>query len=128
MSNTSTSPLSAGVQQIYNAGLLPSSLSTSTLKGASASQLNKIASSTIASQEVSALLGGGGDSASLSSTATNALLQEINPSSTGSSSSSTTDPLTAAVENALTSSLNAAVKKFDAPSTTQTGSNINLVG
>jgi len=127
MSTTTTSPLSAGVQQLYNAGLLPSSLSSSTLNGASASQLNRIANSTIAGEEVSALLGGAGDSANLSSTATNALLQAINPSST-SSTSSTFDLLTAAVDNALTSSLNAAVSKFASPNPTQTGSNVNVVG
>jgi hypothetical protein len=129
MSSSPTSSLSAGVQQLYNDGLLPSNLSTSTLKNASAGQLNKIAASSIASQEVNVLLGGGSsvsDTASLSSTATNALLQEINPSST--TGSSTTDALTAAVNNALTSSLNAAVKKFAAPtSNTTTGSQINLL-
>ncbi len=130
MSSTSASSLSAGVQQLCNDGLLPSSLASSTLNGASASQLNKIASSTIAGQEVSALLGTGSsstsDSASLSSAATNALLQEINPSSAN--NSSTTDPLTAAVDNALTSNINAAVNQFDPSSSTTNGSNINVVG
>jgi len=127
MSTTNSSQLSAGVQQLYNAGLLPSSLSNSTLNAASASQLNKMASSTLASQEVSALLGGGGDSASLSSTATNALLQEINPSPTN-STTSTADLLTAAVNNEITSSLNAAVSRFASPGSTQNGSNVNVVG
>src|ERR1700722_17630307 len=98
MSTTPTSSLSAGVQQLYNDGLLPSGASASTLKGASASQLNKMAASSIALQEEGTLLGTGSsssDTASLSSTATNALLQEINPTST--SSSTSTDPLTAAV-------------------------------
>ena len=128
MSTTTT--LSAGVQQIYNAGLLPSSLSTSTLGGATSGQLNKIVASTIASEQVSALwgMGSNSDTAGLSSTAENALLQEINPTSTSSASSSTTDPLTAAVDNALTSSLNAAVNKFASPTTDATGTNVNVVG
>lgn len=130
MSSTSTGSLSAGVQQLYNDGLLPSSLAASTLNGASAEQLSKIAGSTIAGQEVTALLGASTsntDSASLSSTATNALLQKINPTS-NTSSSATTDSLTAAVDNALTSSLNAAVSKFASPTSTTSGSNIDVVG
>jgi hypothetical protein len=128
MSTASTGVLASGVQQLYNDGLLPASLNASTLNKASASQLNKIVSSTLSLQQVSTLLGTGiapSDSASLSSTATNALLQEINPSST---TSSTTDPLTAAVDNALTSSLNAAVNKFEPASSNTTGSTINVVG
>jgi len=129
MSSSPTAALSSGVQQLYNDGLLPSSLNASTLNKASATQLNTIVGSGLALQQVSVLLGGGSsssDSASLSSTATNALLQEINPSST--STSTTTDPLTAAVDNALTASLNAAVNKFEPSSSTTNGSTINLVG
>lgn len=128
MSTASTGVLASGVQQLYNDGLLPASLNASTLNKASASQLNKIVGSTLSLQQVSTLLGTGSapsDSASLSSTATNALLQEINPSST---TSSTTDPLTAAVDNALTSSLTAAVNKFEPASSNTTGSTINVVG
>ena len=125
MSTTSTSPLSAGVQQIYNAGLLPSGLSNSTLNGASASQLNSLVGSEIASQQISTLLGTGTDSASLSSTATNSLLQEINPTAT--TSSTTTDPFSAAITNALTSNIDAAVNKFATPTTTS-GTNINEIG
>ena len=125
---SSTSALSAGVQQLYNDGLIPSSLSTSTTQGASANQLNQIAGLTIASQESAALFGTGSDSASLSSTATNALLQEINPTNTSSTTSSTTDPLTAAVNSALTAKLNAAVNQFEPSASTTTGSNINVVG
>jgi len=128
MSTSTTGALSSGVQQLYNDGLLPSSLNASTLNNASASQLNKIVGSTLALQQVNALFGTGttsSDSASLSSTATNALLQEINPSTT---TTSTIDPLTAAVDNALTSSINAAVSKFEPSSTSTTGSTVNVVG
>ena len=128
MSTSTTGALASGVQQLYNDGLLPSSLNASTLNKASASQLNSMVGSTLALQQVGALLGGGSassDSASLSSTATNALLQEINPSS---SATSATDPLTAAVDNALTSNLNAAVNKFEPTSSGTTGSTINVLG
>jgi hypothetical protein len=129
MSSSSTAALSAGVQQLYNDGLLPSSLNASTLNGTSSAQLNKMASSSIELQQINALFGTGtsSDSSSLSSTATNALLQEINPSPT-TSTSSTLDPLTAAVDNALTSNINAAVNQFAPSSSTATGSNINLLG
>ncbi len=134
MSSSSTSALAGGVQQLYNDGLL-SNVNPSTLNGASASQLNQIAGSSIALQIVGAILGFGsdssGDSASLSATASNALLQEINPSSTSSTSSNSnpsTDPLTAAVDNALTSNINAAVNRFAPQSSSITGSNINVLG
>ncbi len=104
---SSVSSLSAGVQQLYNDGLLPSGVNPSTLNGASAAQLNKMASSSMALQEVGTLFGT--DTASLSSAA------------------SAPDPLTAAVDNLLTSSLNAAAKQFLPPSSTTTGSNINLL-
>jgi hypothetical protein len=117
MSSSTTSALSAGVQQLYNAGLLPSHVSDSTLNRASSSQINKMTGSAIALQEVGELFGIGGssatDSVSLSSTA---------------SASSGADPLTAAVDHALTSQINAAVNQF-APSTSAptTGSLINLL-
>jgi hypothetical protein len=112
MSSSTTSALSAGVQQLYNAGLLPSHVNASTLNSASSSQINKMTGSAIALQEVSALFGLG-DSVSLSPTA---------------SVASNTDPLAAAVDNALTSQINAAVNQF-APSATSptTGSLINLL-
>jgi hypothetical protein len=130
MSSPTTSPLSAGVQQLYNDGLLPSSLNASTLNGTSAGELNSIASSSLALQQAGEILGFGSsarDTASLSSTATNALLQEINPSPTSSTSAST-DPLTAAVDNALTSTINAAVNQFAPPIPTTTGTQISVLG
>jgi hypothetical protein len=126
MSTTSVSPLSAGVQQLYNQGLLPTSLSNSVLNGASASQLSQLANTAIASEQNAALFGYGSDSASLSSTASNALLQEINPSA--SSTTAGTDPLTQAVNNALTSNLDAAVNKFLPQSASTSSGQINLLG
>lgn len=64
------------------------------------------------------------DSATLSPTA-NALIQEINPTAT---TSTTTDPLTAAITNALTSNVKAAVTQFLPQDTPANGSQINLVG
>jgi hypothetical protein len=128
MSTTSTSPLSAGVQQLYNQGVLPSGVSTTTLSKASTSQLNQLARLTVANQETSILFGSSSyaDSSALSTTATNnALLQEINPIS--SFSSSTSDPLTTAVDNALLSQGNTAASHFLPPPTT-TGSKINVLG
>ena len=125
MSSPSINTLSAGVQQLYNQGLLPSSLSTTALNNSSAGQLNQLANTTIATQETATLLGLNSDTSSLSSTATNALLQEINPTTT--SSSNTTDPLTAAVDSSILAAGTAAADKF-LPQSSTNGSQINVVG
>ena len=119
----------SGIQQLSNAGLLPSSLSQSVLNQASPTQLNQMVGSGVALQEVNTLFGLGSsstDSATLSPTA-NALIQEINPTATTSTRSASTDPLTQAVSNELTSSLNAAVNQFLPQSSSPNGSNINLL-
>jgi hypothetical protein len=121
--SSSTSALSAGLQPLYNEGLLPSSLQTATLNGASSGQLNQLANTSSALQEVGTLLGFGTsstDSATLSPTAADTL--------SNSSTSTSTDPLTAAVDNALTYKINAAVDQFAPPSSVTTGSQINLLG
>ena len=87
--------LSAGLQQLYNRGLLPSNVSTSVLNSASPTQLNKLVSSSLATQEAGTLLGFG------SSSTDNAYL-----------SSTATDSLTQAVDNALSNPGNAAVAEF----------------
>ena len=127
MSTTSISPLSAGVQQLYNRGLLPTSLNNSVLTDASAGQLGQLANASIASQENARLLGYGNastDTATLSATASNALLQEINPSPNAASG---TDPLTQAVNNALTSNLNTAVSEFLPQNSSTSSGQINLL-
>jgi len=119
----------SGIQQLSNAGLLPSGVSQSVLNQASATQLNQMVGSGVALQEVNTLFGLGSsstDSATLSPTA-NALIQEINPTATTSTRSASTDPLTQAVSNELTSSLNAAVNQFLPQSSSPNGSNINLL-
>ena len=119
----------SGIQQLSNAGLLPSSLSRSVLNLASPTQLNQMVGSGVALQEVNTLFGLGTsstDSATLSPTA-NALIQEINPTATTSAGSTSSDPLTQAVSNELTSSLNAAVNQFLPQNTSTNGSNINLL-
>jgi hypothetical protein len=126
MSTTSVNPLSAGVQQLYNQGLLPSNLSPATLSKFSVNQINQLAKLSVANQDISALFQTASDSSALSTTATsNALLQEINPIST--SNANTPDPLTTAVTNALLANGNAAASKFLPPVST-TGHNINVVG
>jgi hypothetical protein len=75
--------LSAGLQQLYNNGLLPSNLSTSVLNGATPIQLNSLVKSTLASQEASTLFGSGSsstDTANLSSTAVDSLTQAVDNS------------------------------------------------
>jgi hypothetical protein len=117
----------SGIQQLSNAGLLPSSVNQSVLNQASPTQLNQMVGSGVALQEVNTLFGLGTsstDSTSLSPTAS-ALIQEINPTATTSTSS--TNPLTQAVSNELTSSLNAAVNQFLPQNTSTNGSNINLL-
>jgi len=111
-----------GIQQLSSDGLLPSSLSQFILKKASASQLSKIAASSVALQESGTLFGIGSssDTAILGPTATDALFQQ--------SSYNTTDPLTEAVDNALTSNLNAAVNQFLPQDSSPSGSLINVVG
>jgi hypothetical protein len=121
----------SGIQQLSNAGLLPSSVSQSVLGKASPGQLNQIVGSGLALQQVNALFGNDSsstDSATLSPTA-NALIQEINPSQMTSSidSSIGTDPLTQAVSNELTSNLSAAVNQFLPQNTSANGSQINLL-
>jgi hypothetical protein len=111
MSSISANPLSsAGTQQLYNQGLLPTSLSNSVLNNASSSDLSQLANTSIALQQTGTLLGftptTSTDSVALSSAAT--------------------DPLTQAVTNALTSNLNQAVAQF-LPQESTTGSQINLV-
>lgn len=123
--STSVSPLSAGVQQLYDRGLLPVSLNNSILNGASSGELSQLANSAINSQENAAFFGYGSDNATLSSTASNALLQEINPSSTPTTGP---DPLTQAVNNALTSNLDAAVSKFLPQSSSNSTGQINVLG
>jgi hypothetical protein len=117
----------SGIQQLSNAGLLPSGVSQSVLNQASPTQLNQIVGAGAALQEVNTLFGlnsSSTDSATLSPTAS-ALIQEINPTATTSTTS--TDPLTAAVTNELTSSLNAAVNQFLPQNTSSNGSQINLL-
>ena len=113
MSATGVSALSAGVQQLYDRGFLPSGVSTNTIKSSSATQLNELAATTVASQEAAVLLGSGNlstDSASLSTTAQSAA-----------------DALTTAVNNQLTANLNAAVSQFLPKSGSIAGS-INVLG
>jgi hypothetical protein len=126
--SSSSVTLSAGLQQVYNSGLLPSGLNTSILKSSSASQLNQLASTAVSLQQIGVLLGYGSsssDSATLSSAANNSLALEGDLQST--TSATGTDPLTVAVNNALTSSLNAAADKF-LPQNNSAGSSINLLG
>jgi hypothetical protein len=114
----STPALSAGIQQLYNKGLLPSNVSTSVLSGASPSQLNKLVSSSLALQETSTLFGSGSSS-----------------SDTADLSSTATDSLTQAVDNALTANGEAAAAQFlpqsSSAASNNTGSNssglINLL-
>jgi hypothetical protein len=126
MSST-TSALPSGIEQLYDSGLLPSNLSQETLNTASGSQLNQIAGATVALQQVSALLGNAGssDSVTLSPEALNSLLL---PGNSAQDNSVSGDYFTQAVNNALTNNINSAVNTFLPPSTTHTGTNINVVG
>jgi hypothetical protein len=110
MSSISVSPLAAGTQELYNKGLLPTSLPNSVLNNASSGDLGQLASTSIALEQTATLLG-------------------ITPTTNTDSvalSSATTDPLTQAVTNEITSNLNSAVAKF-LPQESTTGSQINLL-
>lgn len=126
---STASPLSSGVQTLYDEGIFQSSVSQTTLSKASASQVNQLAASSAALQQVNALFGNGTqDNVSLSSDATNALLQAINPPSAEDSSSNASDYLTQAVSNALTNNINSAVNQFLPSTTSKSGTNVNVVG
>jgi hypothetical protein len=126
MSST-TNALPSGIQQLYDTGLLPDSLSQQTLNTASAPQLNQIAGNTIALQQIGVLLGNGdgADSVSLSPEAAGALLVQSNPSGNDNGPS---DYFTQAVNNQLTNNVNSAVNTFLPVSNTHSGNNINVVG
>jgi hypothetical protein len=125
MSSSNVNALSTGLQQLYNSGLLPSSLNNNALNSSSPARLNQLASSAIALQQANTLLGYGADSASLSSAANRTLLEQTDPSFQASVASAN-DPLTEAVDNALTASVNAAVDQF-LPQTKSSGTAINLL-
>jgi hypothetical protein len=114
MSSPGITTLSAGVQQLYNRGILPSNVGTSTLKNASTSQLNQLASTSVANQEIGTLLGFNNDTATLSSAANNYL-------------SNSNDPLTSAVNESLLAPGTAAADKF-LPQNSTTGSQLNVLG
>jgi hypothetical protein len=110
MSSISVNPLSAGTQQLYDKGLIPTSLPNSVLNNASSGALSRLANTSIALQQTATLLG-------------------ITPTANTDSvalSSATTDSLTQAVTNALTSNLNQAAAQF-LPQESTKGSQINLV-
>ncbi len=99
MSTSINPPLSNGVQDLYNAGLLPSTVGLQVLNGASGAtslQVTKLASSTLALQEAAALF-----SPSTSTTSDTATL-----------STTANDALNQAVSNELTAAGNAAASKF----------------
>jgi hypothetical protein len=111
--------LPSGIQQLYDTGLLPNSLSQQTLNTASAPQLNRIAGNTIALQHIGVLLANGNasDSVSLSPEAAGAL-DDNGPG----------DYFTQAVNNQLINNVNSAVNTFLPVSSTHSGNNIDVVG
>jgi hypothetical protein len=126
MSSTANA-LPSGIQQLYDTGLLPSSLSQQTLNTASTPQLNRIADNTIALQQIGVLLGNGNasESASLSPEAAGALLVQ---SDSFGNDNGPSDYFTQAVNNQLTNNLNSVVNAFLPVSSTHSGNNINVVG
>jgi hypothetical protein len=126
MSSTANA-LSSGIQQLYDTGLLPNSLSQQTLDTASAPQLNRIAGAAVALQQVGVLLENGNvsDSVSLSPEAAGALLVQSDSSGNDNGPS---DYFTQAVNNQLTNNVNSAVNTFVPLCNTHSGNNINAVG
>jgi hypothetical protein len=126
MSSTANA-LPSGIQQLYDIGLLPDSLSQQTLNTASAPQLNRIAGNTAALKQIGVLLGNGNgnDSVSLSPEAAGALLVQ---SSSSGNDNGPSDYFTQAVNNQLTNNINSAVNTFLPVSSTHSGNNINVVG
>ncbi|HMF75538.1 MAG TPA: hypothetical protein VK604_07735 [Bryobacteraceae bacterium] len=117
--SSSANALSSGLQKLYDTGLLPDNLSQNTLSTASGSELNSLANSAVALQQIGALLGNGSDSVSLSSDAAN---------SGGYAGYFGADYFTQAVNNQLTNNIDSAVNKFLPAGPTPSGSNIDLVG
>ncbi len=103
--STTPSALSAGLQALSNAGLLPTNLTTQQLESTSPAELTKIAIGNIESGGISSLFGdaaSSGDSVNLSDNLTAELMGLSTTSSGGN-----TDPILQALEAAATSSNNA---------------------
>jgi hypothetical protein len=120
MSSPNVSSLSAGVQQLYNQGLLSNGLSTGALQSATTGQLNQLATSSIAGQETATLLGLNSDTSALSSTATNYLTAST-------AANTTTDALTAAVDASILAPGTTAANQY-LPQAVTNGSKINVLG
>src|SRR5271167_5054284 len=94
--STSPSSLSAGLQALYNDGLLPSNLTPAELQNASPAQLTQLSVSNAEAEASATLFGGSGsasgDSVALSPDVESMLLGTAN-SEAGTASSGSTDPI-----------------------------------
>ncbi len=116
--STTPSSLSAGVQALYNAGLLPSNLTQSELQNASPAQLTQLSISNAEAQASSALFGDTGlavgDSVALSPNAESMLLGAADPAA-GTTSSVSTDPILAALASSQLNTSDAALAGVNSP-------------
>ena len=94
--STIPSALSAGLQALYNNGLLPSNLNPAELQNASPAQLTQLSISNAEAEASATLLGdsgsSSGDSVALSASVESMLLGAANPAA-GTMSSASTDPI-----------------------------------
>ncbi len=105
--STTPSALSAGLQALYNSGLLPSNLTQADLQNASPAQLTQLSITNAEAQASAALFGGSGstsgDSVALSPDVESMLLGTAN-SAAGTTNAGATDPI---LEALAASQLNA---------------------
>jgi hypothetical protein len=99
--STAPTSLSAGMQALYNSGLLPSNLTSAELQNASSSELAQISISSAEAEASAALFGdsasSNGDSVALSPSV-EAMLLGTKSSAAESTSSASTDPILEALE------------------------------
>jgi hypothetical protein len=123
--STTPSALSAGLQALYNNGLLPSNLTTSELQNASPAQLTQLSISNAEAEASSALFGdsdsASGDTVALSANAESMLLGGAN-SAAGTTTSGPTDPILEALAASQVNTSDAALAGVHSSSASQTGS------
>jgi hypothetical protein len=110
--STSPSSLSAGLQALYNDGLLPSNLTTAELQNASPAQLTQLSISNLEAEASAAMFGASEsfseDSVGLSPDVEAMLLGSVN-SAAGTTSSVSTDPILEALATSQLNSSDAAL-------------------
>jgi hypothetical protein len=127
--STTPSALSAGLQALYNNGLLPSNLTPGQLQNASPAQLTELSISDAEAVASAALLGdsgsASGDTVALSANVESILLGGANPAA-GTTSSASTDPILEALAASQLNTSDAALSGAAPASGVEGGSTTTL--